>query len=197
MVLGEWGFGDDRRLRTLLWGLVAADWACRGLWPMSIILVTALMWLWMPLKADRTLERWEICRFWQQVALLASAGLTVLASVEEAAPLTPLGQDIKQLIGSFAHSPNDGLDTFLEHHRSPEAQYLAHLLVSAWHHGLDVEVAHEQALGMIERLGQEARLKEANRSLWASLLPALLLFNVLVLFLVPLTINLTSSWGSL
>jgi hypothetical protein len=75
-----------------------------------------------------------------------------------------------------------------------EAHRVAQLIDRAWHDGLDPEAAFEEARGMRAALAEERRLELGKKPLYASVLPAALLFSLLLILLVPLGTELARTW---
>lgn len=184
--------------RFLGLGGLTAILVAQGSWPLGVAVgaVVALE-VWPERREPPWNLRWRCCAFWQSVALLTTAGLPVLTAVEDALPPGPWGQDVKRLAFGLANSQKDAMQSFLSTYTMPEAREIAYALEAAWHHGLDSVQAHRQALAMQERLSQERRMQQAHQPLWAAGLPALLLLNLLLVFLVPVIHTLVQGWAGL
>jgi hypothetical protein len=149
------------------------------------------------LGAIQARERAEVCRFWQRVALLLSAGLGLLAAVEEARPLDRLGKDLSTLALGLADGNPEAATHFVTRHPYPEARQVAGALGEAWANGLDADSVQRQAASMLEQLSQEQRLKQARAPIWSAALPGLGLLNMMLVILIPLGTALWKSWGRL
>lgn len=179
-------------------GGLAVVLANEGVWIVAIgVGAVAALEVWPEPRKVPWALRERCCTFWQSVALLTTAGLPVLTAVEDALPSGAWGEDVKRLAFALANSDPGAMEGFLTVHGTPESREVAYALESAWHHGLDSAQAHRQALAMRERLSQERRMQEASRPLWAAGLPALLLLNLLLMFMVPVVRTLVQGWAGL
>ncbi len=194
LLWSEWATGGTRGERTVWWGAVGILWALGGQAVAAGGLLALVALQWLPDDAGPAAERRALCRFWQAVALLASAGIPLLAAIEEAAPAGPLGTAVMGLAHRLSEGDDRAGDAFVQAHNTVEGRQVAQLLRTAWEHGLDPEAAHAQGLLLWERLAQEERVREAKRPLWTAALPGALLLMVLVVFLVPLASFLISGW---
>ena len=184
----------DRGWRRLTWPLVsiglAADHALLAAAVGGGLAVTQ----WWPDRVDRYPMRLALGRYWETVALMGTATLGVLEALEAAISPDALGQDIQEVLTRMVEGSAEPFRPFLTRYPVPEAHQVAQLIDRAWHDGLDPEAAFEEGRGMRAALAEERRLTVKKKPLYASGLPAALLFSLLLILLVPLGTELARTW---
>lgn len=196
LALGE-GLGLPSAWRPWVWLVLGAAWLREGLsFPAWLLVALGVVSMW-PDRSGQAIERWALCRFWQRVAVLASAGLNVLEAVEEASPSGILGVRIRSLVEGTAGGRPEAGERFIQSYNYPEARMIVQALEGAWRHGLDPEAAFAQAQNALTRLAHEARARAASAPLWSTFLPAALLFSLLIMIMVPLAGAAWAGWAHL
>ena len=184
----------DRSWRRFTWPLVsiglAADHALLAAAVGGGLAVTQ----WWPDRVDRYPVRLALARYWETVALMGTATLGVLEALEAAISPDALGQDLQGVLMRMVEGSAEPFRLFLEQYPVMEAHRVAQLIDRAWHDGLDPEAAFEEARGMRAALAEERRLELGKKPLYASVLPAALLFSLLLILLVPLGTELARTW---
>ena len=163
-------------------------------------IVVGIFSLWLAFQAHRPHSpkalwplRQALFRFWQQVAVLLSAGLTFWHAVEVSARSEPsIASRIEAMAERVQQQPQllpdaTGLPV-------PEGQATALLLQHGYLHGIAVEQVEEEARSMKARLEFEEESRRRRDPLWMTVLPALLLLNVLWIFVAPMGAMASHSW---
>lgn len=132
-------------------------------------------------------------RFWQETGILLTAGLTFWQAVETAAQAEPLlTAAVSQAAQGIAiGKPNDGA---LHEVMAEDGPVAALLLAHGYRHGITASqvLAHSQHLR--RRLLYERELKKRRDPLWLTVLPAVLLVNVLWVFVAPMLALAGHGW---
>ncbi len=149
---------------------------------------------WWPERRPWYPRRLALARYWETVALMATATLGVLEALEAALPPGELGRDLEGVLTALAAGTAEPFSAWRARYPVPEAHQLARLIDRAWHDGLDPEAAFEEARGMQAALMAERRLALMKQPLYASVLPAALLFGLLLVMLVPLGMDIVGTW---
>lgn len=149
---------------------------------------------WWPAKRDWYPVRFGLAQYWETVAIMGTASLGALDALEAAIPREPWGQDLTAVLRQLVAGSAAPYDAFLARYPVPEASRLVRLLDRVWHDGLDPESAFEEARGMLDGLAQDRRLELLQKPLYASVLPAALLFSLLLMLAVPLGAVLAGSF---
>ncbi len=140
--------------------------------------------------------RESLVRFWQEVGVLLTAGLTFWRAVEIAAESEPLLTGLVQHAASqVAQHPHGRITN--PGFPDDEGEMTLLLLQHGYLHGaapaqIQAEVRHMEA-----RLAFEEEAKRRRDPLWMTVLPALLLLNVLWLFVAPMIAMASHSWMKL
>lgn len=124
--------------------------------------------------------------FWQAV------DQAVLAVPEVALDIGYLAK----LIGA-QRADSSALLTFRTQYPGPEGDLVATMMAYGYQNGLQAEDAISQAWDMEEQLALEEALKKQSDPLWLTLLPALLLLNVLMMFVGPMIVMAIKNWSVL
>lgn len=132
-------------------------------------------------------------RFWQETGILLSAGLTFWQAVEIAAQSEPL---VSPALSQAAHGiaagrPNPAL---LEDLLGEEGQVAALLLEHGYRHGITQDQVLAHARHLRGRLVYEAETKRRRNPIWLTVLPAILLVNVLWIFVAPMLALAGHGW---
>ena len=182
-------------VRLMVWTVVALGWVARGQAAPAVLLalVGALTWWGARPRVDPR-ERLVWARFWETVALLATAGLPVLAAVEAARPPGPMGDAVVALARGVADGDPDAAARFVRAHDTPEARAVAEALTASWVEGLNPEAAEAMAVQILDQWAQDQRLRGHREPVTASMLPGLALVNLLLVFLWPVGSALWTTW---
>ncbi len=145
-------------------------------------------------------RREEIVRWWRALSVYLSAGLTFWQSTEEALQQVPsLTEDVRTLATTLSHkgSSQDALQNFFDRHPGPEALIVGGMMVHGYRHGVQGLLVSQQAEQMEDRLGFERELEKRRDPIWMTILPALLLLNVIAILFVPMMSMMAKSWKGL
>ncbi|MDA8195108.1 MAG: hypothetical protein M0Z53_14115 [Thermaerobacter sp.] len=198
--------GDERRLG---WG-----WAWAGLLPGLVInptltdgTVVALTGVALlgrrRVRGGRTVlqrSRRDLVRFWRLLAVYLSAGLTFWQAVDASMPAEPgLSKNLRELAFGLASARDhhNGLTTFRRQYPGPEGEIVSAMMLHGARHGLSPEDTLVQAEEMEDRLQLEEELQRQKDPLWLTVIPAVLLVNVLAMFVAPMADMLQSGWLTL
>ncbi len=194
IVLLLWLEKQDRAVWA--WAPLAGG-AFLGAPPWAVLIsggMSALLWFQ---KRDRKVAdpglREALIRFWQEVSVLLTAGLGFWAAVEHASQAEPTVYPlISQVALHIAGDPhalpaNPGIPGL-------DGEVTLILMQHGYLHGLthsqvEVEVRHMEA-----RLAYEREAKKRRDPLWMTVLPAILLLNVLWIFVAPMLSMASRSW---
>lgn len=165
-------------------------------WPVA---VTGLMsgWLlmserWRRRPSSQTL-RLLLVRFWQQVAVLLTAGLTFWQAVEVSADTEPaLTALLGQAAGAIAQQPHRPVDN--PGLPGSDGEVTLMLLQHGYLHGLSAAQVRTEVGHMEARLRYEEEARKRRDPLWMTILPAFLLLNVLWVFVAPMIAMASHSW---
>ncbi|MCL4495068.1 MAG: hypothetical protein M1294_09690 [Firmicutes bacterium] len=155
------------------------------------IILSGALGQWRPPLSRKMIrkKRWEIVKFWRTMAFFLSAGMTFWQAVDQAVSTVPeVGPDIgnlARLVGT-EHSDSLSFSQFRALYPGPEADLVATMMVYGYQNGLQADDAVTQAWDMEEQLALEDALKRQSDPLLLTILPALLLVNVLVMFVAPM-----------
>ena len=156
-----------------------------------LTILAGLIGLWdRPLSRKMVRKRrWELVKFWRTAAFFLSAGMTFWQAVDQAVLAVPeVATDIETLakvIGS-QHSDSSVFSQFRAKYPGPESELVTTMMVYGYQNGLQAEDAITQAWDMEEQLALEDALRKQSDPLLLTILPALLLLNVLVVFIAPM-----------
>ncbi len=145
-------------------------------------------------------HREDIVRWWRALSIYLSAGLTFWQSTEEALQQVPsLSEDVRILATTLSQkgSSREALAAFSDRHPGPEASIVAGMMVHGYRHGVEASLVAQQAEQMEDRLGFEQELERRRDPIWMTVLPALLLLNVIAILLVPMMSLMMRSWKGL
>ncbi|OLZ09930.1 hypothetical protein [Sulfobacillus thermosulfidooxidans] len=214
-------------ISALFLGIVVMVWHSRTLRLTSLLWVTGglfVPWLWHPTLTGALLltvisllgflgewkaplsrkmirqKRWSLVRFWRTTAFFLTAGMTFWQAVDQAVLAVPeVALDIgylAKLIGA-QRADASALLTFRTQYPGPEGDLVATMMAYGYQNGLQAEDAISQAWDMEEQLALEEALKKQSDPLWLTLLPALLLLNVLMMFVGPMIVMAIKNWSVL
>ncbi len=145
-------------------------------------------------------QREEIVRWWRATSVYLSAGLTFWQSAEEALQQVPsLTDDVRRLATTLSHrgSSQEAIEAFCARHRGPEAIIVGGMMVHGYYHGIQAFLVSQQAEQMENRLGFERELEKRRDPIWMTILPAVLLLNVIAMLFVPMMSMMVKSWKGL
>ncbi len=162
-----------------------------------VLLGAASVWLSRtsrrPPAADPRLLPEALTRFWQQVSVLLSAGLTFWQAVETAAAEEPLlAAPIMQ--GAQVMLNRSGTMPEIDALRGADGTLSLTLLQHGYLHGLSAEQIRAHVKHLEERLNYEREARRRRDPLWMTILPAVLLVNVLAVFVVPMILMAGHGW---
>lgn len=191
--------GEEHRAWIPVLGVVPALWLPERWDVMAAALFSGLL-SWNGLKkgsgpAERDIRQ-SLARFWQQVSVLLTAGLTFWQAVETSVESEPL---IRSAIANAADSLMRRSRTELAISGLPkEDGALTLLLLQHGHlHGLGAGQIQSHVRHLEARLKYEDEVKKRRDPIWMTVLPALLLLNVLWVFLAPMVALAGHSWFKL
>lgn len=137
--------------------------------------------------------RAALARFWQETAVLLSAGLTFWQAVEAALGFEPLlAEPLSEAVESLMHRSNTVPKSLQR--LGVDGPLTGLLLQHGYRHGITPEHIKSHAQHLEDRLVYEAERKKRRDPIWLTILPALLLLNVLWLFLAPMVALAGHSW---
>lgn len=201
--VGSGGKGVDGWWALLGVGMAPFIWnrprQALAVWAVLILWVITRLVLGRIRKPNRA-YRQAFVRYWQTVGMCLSAGLTFWQAVDFSARNEPLIAD--RVLG-LAHDlvyPREGYNAIMQFRQrfpGPEAEVISNMMAHGYRHGLNSQDALEQAEEMEDRLALEEELKRHRDPLWMSILPAVLLLNVLMLFVASMAGLLNHSWVQL
>ncbi len=144
-------------------------------------------------KVDPRKMRLALGRFWQEVAVLLSAGLTFWQAVEVSAQAEPL---LTNAIAKAANRIAQRAHVLPETTDLPgdDGQLSVLLLQHGYLHGVSAAQIHSHVRHLEERLAYEEEARKRRDPLWLTILPALLLLNVLWVFVAPMIDLAARSW---
>ena len=133
-----------------------------------------------------------LVRFWQETAVLLTAGLTFWQSVETAAQAEPLLtaviSEAAQHITRRSHTlPEPGI-------LGEDAELTWLLLQHGYLHGVSSEQIQSHVRHLQARLTYQEEAKKRHGPLWMTVLPAVLLLNVLWIFIAPMAALAGHGW---
>lgn len=194
------GLHEERKSWAALAGTVPGALLTHENWALFVVAMLSGLLYWMaayqPASASPGQMRAALGRFWQQVAVLLSAGLTFWQAVEVSVESEPI------LIGPISHAAHritrrsrvtpDAVDF-----PGDDGQLTVLLLQQGYLHGASAQQIHAHVRHLEERLAYEEETKKRRDPLWLTILPALLLLNVLWVFVAPMIELVGRSWVKL
>ena len=189
-----------------------AGWMSVGLWPAWLIhpqmntgLALGAMTLGFvlsrrPSRPQGTAIRRKrrlLVRFWRIVSFFLTAGMTFWQAIDQALAVVPeLDGAIRELVQTMLLSRFDlsAMEAFRREYPGPESDVIATMLLHGYHHGIAPDDAMKQASEMEEQLSLEEALRRQSHPMLLTILPALLLLNVLALFGAPMGLLALHSW---
>jgi hypothetical protein len=204
MVLAAWCFGmalvvAARRPRAAVWAWLGttllAVWHSHTLWGI-VVSGAASGFLAISERSQTTALkdiRPALVRFWHKVEVMVSAGLTFWQAVEYAATSEPLiAASVRRVAeqiatrsrGSVAPDPSWGED----------GDITVLMLQHGYLHGVEAGQIRTQVRYLEGAMRVEAENRRKRMPIWMSVLPAMLLLNVLWLFLAPMGAMAAHSW---
>lgn len=164
----------------------------------TLILTAALYFLGKSSRdpvPPRALQE-AIMRFWRQTGVLLTAGLTFWQAVEVSADSEPLlTGPIAQAAQRMTRRGENLAELGRQLGRDGPISLL--LLQHGYQHGISVDQIMSQVRHIEARLEFEDEAKKRRDPLWMTVLPAVLLLNVLWLFLAPMVALAGHSWMKL
>ncbi len=145
-------------------------------------------------------NREQIVRWWRAVSVFLSAGLTFWQAVEEGLQQVPeLADEVRDMAMALAMTgrEKESLNEFCRNHPGPEAEIVGGMMAHGFRHGLDPYSVTQQVEQMEERLAFERELKKQGDPLWMTILPAILLMNVIAVLFVPMMVLMMQNWKGL
>ncbi|WP_028962455.1 hypothetical protein [Sulfobacillus thermosulfidooxidans] len=196
------------RLTSLLWvaGGLFVPWlwhpTLTGALVLTVISLLGFLGEWKAPLSRKMIrqKRWNLVRFWRTTAFFLTAGMTFWQAVDQAVLAVPeVALDIgylAKLIGA-QRADSSALLIFRTQYPGPEGDLVATMMAYGYQNGLQAEDAISQAWDMEEQLALEEALKKQSDPLWLTLLPALLLLNVLMMFVGPMIVMAIKNWSVL
>ncbi len=179
-------------------GVVPAVLAASGRWTFVLVALLSglMMFVYQGKPGTKTSSRdlrAALARFWQQVAVLLTAGLTFWQAVEVSVASEPLIRPtISRAADSLARRSRAPLDLG---GLPPEDGPLTLLLLQhGYLHGVGADQIASHVRHLQERLAYEDEAKKRRDPVWMTVLPAMLLLNVLWVFLAPMVVLAGHSW---
>lgn len=161
------------------------------------LLAGASAWLGLttrrPTRRQPRLLAEALTRFWQQVSVLLSAGLTFWQAVETAAVEEPL-LSVPIMQGAQAILGRSGFTSDIDMLRGLDGGLSLVLLQHGYQHGLSTEQIRAHVQHLEARLNHEREARRRRDPLWMTILPAVLLVNVLAVFVVPMILMAGHGW---
>lgn len=138
-------------------------------------------------------QRWALVRFWQEVRVFTSAGLTFWQAVEISADSEPLIlNSITAMAKTIAQQPSVTVKNLYWPGEDGDLTLL--LLQHGYLHGITEQQIRAQVKHLEGRLRIEDEVRRRRDPLWMTILPAFLLVNVLWIFIVPMISMADQSW---
>jgi hypothetical protein len=169
--------------------------------PGILVVMGPLVWLFKRHARQSTSgvrrRRESMVSFWRAVAVYLSAGLTFWQAIESAWQQVPeVAPDVSQMAMSLAYAGNDQqvADHFIHQYPGPEAEIVAGMMIHGYRHGLDPSRVTAQVEQMEERLAFETELKKRGDPIWMTILPGILLLNVVMILFVPMLALMIRHW---
>jgi len=178
-------------------GVVPGVWEGTQMWGVA---VTGLLTLWLFLgtrpsssEVSSHMSRQALARFWQQVAVLLSAGLTFWQAVEVSAHAEPyLTDTIAAMADQIVRQPIGNLENTVI--PGEDGDLTLQLLQHGYVHGVTDGQIESHVRHIESRLAYEDEARRRRDPLWMTVLPALLLLNVLWIFITPMISMAHQSW---
>jgi hypothetical protein len=142
-------------------------------------------------------QRQGLVQLWFLVGLYLSAGMGLWAALEEAAEAVPMVKSVVRQLGVLVASVRDPAVVVTKFSASipgPEAELLATMVDHGYRHGILSADVIRQAEDLENRLAFERELRRRQDPLWLSIVPAILLLNVLVILGLPMAISMLHAW---
>lgn len=199
-----WALGNDMAgigVSALLW----VPWAALDhAWGYAVSGSALGAALWLKTRAHSAASepdrlRPHLVRFWRLTGLLLTAGLGPWPAIERAAEAVPeVTGPVRQLAERLTREPNglQAIGRFCRAIPGPEAEVVATMIDHGFRHGLSGDDVMRQAVDLGDQLGFEADLKRRRGPVWLSVLPAMMLFNVLIVFGLPMGLGMVAQWRS-
>ena len=150
-----------------------------------------------PQSASTRRKRKELIQFWAAVGLNLSAGMDFWAAVEESgAERGSVADSIRSVSHAVVQErdPVEAMSRFCQNIPGPEGELIVTMLEHGHHHGVVASDVLAQAQDLEDRFAFEQELKRRQDPLWLTVIPAMLLLNVVVLFATPLAVSMVHSW---
>lgn len=148
-------------------------------------------------RSDPAGHRADFVRFWRLTGLLLTAGLGLWQAVEAAAEAVPgITGAVRQLAEHLTRERNGmrAIGQFCRAHPGPEAETVATMIDYGFRHGISGPDVLRQAAELADQLGFEQDLRRRRGPVWLSVLPALMLFNMLIVFALPMGMAMVAEW---
>jgi len=198
-----------------LWlGLVGENWT-QILWlPLGWVIYAGLArdWTWLMVgvaapvvgwqlrrqkHADVRTKREALTRLWALVGLYLSAGLGFWSALEEGVDQSGLVADsVRDLSQGVVQDrdPVAAMEKFCRQIPGPESELIATMVEHGYRHGIVVADVLSQAQDLEERLAFEKELRRRQDPLWLTVIPAMMLLNILVLLGAPMAVAIFRNW---
>ena len=145
-------------------------------------------------------KRESMVAFWRAVAVYLSAGLTFWQAIEAGWQQVPeIASDVSQMAMGLAYAGDDAhlVNHFIGQYPGPEAEIVAGMMVHGYRHGLDPARVTAQVEQMEDRLAFETELKKRGDPIWMTILPGILLLNVVMILFVPMLALMIRHWQAI
>ncbi len=195
------------------WTLRALSWVSVGLWPgwfvrptlSSAVMIAALNAAFLLTYAgtDNSRQRirqkrWRLVRFWRTLSFFLTAGMTFWQAMDQAIAAVPeVSGSMRAMASALARSRTEQtamLARFRDQYPGPEGELISTMVVHGYRHGIRPEDAMKQAWDMEEQLSLEEALRRQSNPILLTVLPAVLLLNVLLVFVAPMGLLALKSW---
>lgn len=181
----------------MVWAAVSKSW----LWFLLGVAVPMLrLGRWTPSTRTRHQLRRDLIGYWSIVGLYLTAGLSFWMALEESTEAYPrLIEFIRQLNRGVVteRDPTETIAAFCQAIPGPESEVVASMIAHGYRHGIDVSDVVSQAKDLEERYTFEGELRRRQDPLWMTIVPAVMLLNVMVVLGVPMAVSLIRTWPGL
>ncbi|PSR21274.1 MAG: hypothetical protein C7B45_11675 [Sulfobacillus acidophilus] len=190
-------FEQEKKSWLALAGVMPAALNASNLWALVVAAGLSVLMYFMASQGREQTDprqlRAALGRFWQEVAVLLSAGLTFWQAVEVSAQAEPLlTSAIAKTANQLTRRSHAALDT--TDLPGDDGQLSVLLLQHGYLHGVSSEQIQAHVRHVEERLAYEEEARKRRDPLWLTTLPALLLLNVLWVFVAPMIELVGRSW---
>lgn len=177
-----------------VWAALTRHW----LWLSISLLVPGLgLGRRQPRPGNLRTRRRQLIELWAMVGLYLTAGMDLWSAVEEAVAIGPLvGSEIREFSHRIAveRDPVEAIAEFCARIPGPESEVVATMIHHGYHHGIATSDVIAQAGEMEDHLAFESELQRRQDPLWLTIIPAVMLLNVLAVFAMPMAVTMLHSW---